>query len=670
MLFEALLIAAAQLQPADTGAPGKADMIVTGERVKRTVKETASSVSVATRRDVVAASANQVEQMLALVPNVQLGNGSQGPTIRGQDTTGALHDLPAFLGGNRPRTTLVIDGRRSTYFEFVFGSAPVWDVQRMEVFRTPQSTTQGQNSIAGAIFVTSNPPTFTPEAQARVIAGNLHTRQLSAAVSGPISGDIAIRASGDLRYSRTTSRIVDHIVGAEPNHDVYGLGRVQILAKPRRLPGSQLLVTYVHVRSQAPQVQAITPPYRERRDTQGGYGVFRTNVDSVTANAHGAIDSDLSIDVIASTGDSKAIRLAAQGAGQARILGRDWSTESVLHWTPSTAVRVTAGASRSHVGLRQVIDLSILSGIGRFRDSQDGTGLFGQADLTVGKASLAAGLRYQQDRQDRTGALDSRRGPIPLDYDRTFHAWLPKLSLAWDFTPAIRIGALVQRAYNPGGTTLRFDTGPAEEFRAERLWDYELFARAQFGQTLSASANLFRYDIRDVQRDSRIQVLAPNGFPVTFADLFNVPRARSAGGEFELDWHPGKRVSARASLGLLATKITDAGPDKPALRGKQFDRSPHLSVSAAVDWHATDQLRLSAQVRHHSRYFSDNENLAALQIEPATIVDARAEYRLGRVTAFGYMRNLFDSFALVEKTAFSAYAEDPREFGLGLSASF
>ena len=63
-------------------------------------------------------------QMLALIPNVQLGSGSEGPAIRGQDTTGALQALPAFLGGNRPRTTLIVDGRAVSYHEFVFGAQP------------------------------------------------------------------------------------------------------------------------------------------------------------------------------------------------------------------------------------------------------------------------------------------------------------------------------------------------------------------------------------------------------------------------------------------------------------------------------------------------------------------------------------------------------------------
>lgn len=669
MVLAALIIAGTQAASSTAPPPSPQDIVVTGELVKRTVKTTASSVDVVTAREIEASSVDSVEQVLATIPNVQLGQGSQGPTIRGQDTTGALHDLPAFLGGNRPRTTLVIDGRRDTYGEFVFGAAPVWDVDRIAIFRTPQTTTQGANSIAGAMFVTTRDPTFDPQARVRAIAGDLRTRELSALASGPISGDVALRISGDLRYSRTASDIVDRVVGANPNHDVYGQARAKLLLRPRGLRNSRLLVTYVHQQSQSPQVEGITPPFKDRRDALGGYGVFRISVDSITANAVHPLTDDLTMDVTASGGDSDARRFAPTGAGQARMLGRDWAVDAIARWSPEGPLRGVIGVSRTHLRLRQVIDLSVLAGIGRFHDRQDGSGLFGEADVTLGKASLTAGMRYQSDRQDRSGSLMTQTGPIPLGYDKTFAAWLPKLSAAWDFTPSLRVGALIQKAYNPGGTTLRFDTGLSDDFGPERLWDYELFARAQFG-ALSASANLFRYNIRDAQRDERITILAPNGFPVTFANLFNVPRARSSGGELELEWRPSRNFSARASLGLLATRITDAGASEAKLQDKQFDRAPHLSASAAIDWQATRRLRLSAQARHHSRYYSDNLNTPALEIGNTTIVDARAEYRLKRITAFAYARNLFDRFALVERTAIVGYAENPRELGIGLDVSF
>ena len=667
-----MLADAAAAQPAAPQGDGR-QIIVTGERVKRSLKDTASSVELVTKSDIEAASADRVEQVLELIPNVQISSAGEGPTIRGQDTTGATRDLPAFRGGTRPRTTLIVDGRAVSFTEFVFGSSPLWDVDRIEVFRTPQTTTQGRNSIAGAIFVSTAEPSFAPEYRARAILGEAHTRELSAAASGPLAGgQLAWRLSGDYRFSHPSSRIADTLSGADPNRDVYGLLRFKLLAIPAALPGSRIDLGFSHTQSKSPQIEGVRPPFRERRDPLDGYGTFHTNVDAATARFAYQPDKTLDLSAVFTGGNSHARRFAPPGLGETDIRSHDWSGEAVANWSPAEPLRVTVGLSHYHSSLHQAIDLSQLSGEGLFRDRQDSSGLFGEANWTfLPNTVLTAGLRYQRDKQVRIGALATRSGGIPLDYDRSFDALLPKVSLAHDFSPQVRVGLLVQRAYNPGGTTLRFDTGEADNFEAEKLWDYELFARASLmGDALKLSANLFYYDQRDAQRAQPIAIVAPTGAVVTFADLFNVPKARSYGLETSVDWRVSRRFSARASLGLLRTRIVDAGAAS-AFDGKQFQRSPRLSASAAIDWRPLERLRLSAQLRHNSGYFSDDLETASRRISGWTKLDARAEWQSGKFRLFGYARNLFDNFYLTY--AFNpslATAGDPRELGVGIEAAF
>ena len=160
---------------------------MTGERQAQTWHDTASSVAVITgEMNESLAGADRVEQLLFLVPNVQHGSGGTGPTIRGQDSTGVLRDLPAFLGGTRPRVTLQVDGRAVSFNEFVFGLASVWDVDQVEVYRSPQTTTQGRNSIGGAIFIETRDPDYDWNGRVRVLGGNYDTWQASGVISGPI----------------------------------------------------------------------------------------------------------------------------------------------------------------------------------------------------------------------------------------------------------------------------------------------------------------------------------------------------------------------------------------------------------------------------------------------------------------------------------------------------
>jgi outer membrane receptor protein involved in Fe transport len=672
-LFAMLAQAAAAPPPENR----EEEIVVTGERVRRSLKDTASSVAVVTSRELEAMPANRVEQVLALIPNVQLGSRAQAPAIRGQDTTGALQNLPAFLGGYRPRMTLIVDGRRTGYHEFVFGAQPVWDVDRIEVFRSPQTTTQGPNSIAGAILVYTSEPVFAPEMRARGIIGQQHGRQVSAEASGGLVGDqLAFRAAGDLRYSRTYSHIEDLIARVDPNHDVFGLLRLKLLAVPNALPGSRFTLSYSHSQSQRPEIEGVDPPFRPRVDKDPIYGILRSNVDTLTANGDVHVASDLGVNVVATAGDEQSRRFARTSFGESTIHRRDWSLDAVADWSPGGPVQIVGGLAYTHWGTRQFIDLSELTGIGRFRDWQDGAGIFGEARFAIApKATLTAGLRYQRDRQRREGAL----GPVPLDYDRTFHAWLPKLSLAYDFASDFRAGLLVQRAYNPGGTTLRFDTGLPDNFDAERLWDYELFARSSLaGGAVTAEANVFYYDMRNAQRSRNIIVPTPSGLPVGFADLFNVSKARSHGLEASLDWRASRRLSAALAVGLLRTRILRAEGTYAVYAGREFQRSPHFSASAAVDWQPFEGGRLSGQVRRNSGYFSDDVNNPNFRVGGSTTVDARAEWSTGKVRLFAYARNLFDKFyfttlsvplPVTGRPALGTLG-DPREVGVGIESRF
>ncbi len=676
--------AAALAAPADDTAQVANDIIVTGERTKRTVKDTPSSVTVFGRDDIEEATApDRIEQMLELVPNVQLGSAGDAPAIRGQDGTGVLRDLPAFLGGARPRTTLQIDGRAVSYNEFAFGVASVWDVERVEVFRSPQTTTQGRNAIAGAIFIETADPSFSNEGEVRAIAGDYWTRQLSAVLSGPLIGDdVALRVSGDLRRSRTSSRLSGEVAGrtdAELNRDDYGVMRIKLLARPDAWPGLRLLLTYAHTNSAMPQVEGVRRPFRRRRDPTVSYGYFKTDVDSLTGSITYPFTPTLESRTTISWGDAEIRRFAPRGFGETRINGSDHSAESVLQWTAADSLGVTAGVHLLTTRLDQSIDLTAaLLGTGKFDDIQRSRGLFGQIEWgPAPRLTVSAGLRHQSDSQNRSGILRGGRSSIDLEYDKKFTALLPKISLAYQFSPNLRAGAMVQRAYNPGGVTLDLRTRMPDRFDAEQLWNYELFARATLlGGKLTAAANIFYNDIENAQRP-QVRTFDSPGGPVTFSEIDNAPKARSYGGELELGWRASSNLSLRAAAGLLHTRITKTLDAADRLLGREFARAPHFSASAAADWRPFDRLRLATQVRLNSGYFSDDSETRERRIGGSTTLDAKASWQAGPLTWFAYARNLADEFHLTYRFASSgerardlATANNPRELGIGLEAGF
>jgi len=660
---------AAAEEPADEQATPVEEIVVTGERAPRSVAQTSSSVAVVTGEQIKEqGGADRIQDVLALVPNVQFGATGQGPTIRGQDTTGVLVGANAFLGGSRPRATILVDGRPLSFNEFTYGVNGIWDVNRIEVYRGPQTTTQGRNSIAGAIFINTNDPTYTIEGAGRAIVADFDTRQLSGALSGPLVGEqLAARVSVDWRDGRTFIRTPNSsaaLVGTDPRRDDLFTARVKLLAEPEALPGFRALLTLSHTDGTTFQASAVNPPF-ERLTRTDRPALFGNNADTAV------LDVDQKLGRVTwsnrlTYADIRTRRYAVRGDGDGGIHARERSAESVIRFGEA-GDRMTGllGGYLFGSDQNENIDLSLYLGVGAFRDEQESRAVYGEATYGLtGRLSLTAGGRYQYDRQDRRGSF----GRFAVDYHRSFDAFLPKASVAYDVSPTVRVGATAARGSNPGGTTISFATGQQDTFEAERLWNYELFVRAfTLDRKLSVNANLFYTDYEDAQRPTT--TVAPNGQFQTVFD--NADDAHGIGLELEAAYRPSPRFGLRAALGLLDTRIDRFTVSAAPIVGKDFQRSPHVTASAAVDWTPLDRLTLDAQARYSSSYFSNDLNTAAYRIDPAFNLDAQVSYRLGPVRLFAFARNLFDDFQLVQLYSPTAGAVNaPRRVGVGLEASF
>jgi len=674
------IAAAAAAQSAPPAGEGPSAIIVTGERAKRSLKDTYSSVAVLDGDDIEQMAApDRIQNLLAMVPNVLVPTSRDAPTIRGQTAVGVLQALPAFLGGARPRTVMRIDGRTATFNEFVNSTEGLWDVAHVEVFRSPQTTTQGVNSIAGAIFIQTAKPTDDFEWRARLIGGQARRRQASAVISGPVVGDqLAFRVSGDVYRSHTSTRMKGPVVGIRNlNTDRYWTTRAKVLAEPDAVPGLKVLTTYAHTHAKAPQGEVARPPFRERRDEDYRFGYFKSDVDSVTSEISFPIAGALESRTTLSWGKSHFRRFAPEGFGQTQIHARDVSAESVVDWKPAGAVSGVGGISFQRVRLNQFINLQLAHlGTGSFKDRQASAGLFGEMTWrATDRLSLTAGARYQSDGKRRIGVL--RMTPdLPLDYDKTTHAFLPKLSVAYDLNDDVRVGVLVQRAYNPGGVTLDPAHQAQLEFNPEYLWDYEVFARASlFGGRASLTGNLFYNAMRDAQREHDIDFNSPGG-TVGLLQILSEPRARSYGAELELNGKLSSALMVRAGLGWLNTQITrTVDPNDPFL-GKEFGGAPHFTGAAGVDWAPVRKLHIAAQARHNSGFWGEDSQDPLFRTTAWTIVDARASWDARRFTVFAYAQNLFDTFHVIgfagprDDPEAEVELADPREVGIGIEARF
>lgn len=658
----------------ENAGTGPETIIVTGERIARSVQDTAASVDVTTGEDLRdRAGSDTINDVLASVPNVQLaGTQNNGPTIRGQNTTGVLSGVNAFFGGSRPRTTILVDGRPLSFNEFIFGETGAWDIDQIEVFLGPQTTSQGPNSIAGIINVRTNEPTYELEGAARGLVANHDTYQLSGMINLPIIADqVALRIATDHRDARSFIDYPDdQPIGVDPDEKSFTSVRAKLLVEPEAAPGFRALLTYNYADSLGPQTEQIVvpPPGSEARVYPGFEPV------SFASETHTAI-ADLSYDLTGALtlsnrliySDANVLRYSPPGLGVADIDRDEFSSETILTYGQTgDQVNGIAGIYYQTATSDEFIDLAAFGlGDGTFTDKTESLGVFGE--VTVSPAQrlfLTGGLRYQQDRQDRDGGFAVL---TPIVYDETFDAWLPKIGLAYDVSEDLRVGVEVRRGYNPGGVTLSFFTGNLDTFDDERLWNYEFYWRANLiGDTLRFNGNVFYTDFEDAQRP--VNRVLPTGDIET--EIAQAEDARSYGAEVQLSYVPSEIVAFDLGLGLLETEIRRVSAE-PAIEGNEFERAPGVTASLSVRVEPVANLVLSAQGRYVDDYFSDDANTPALRIGSYFIADAQVAYQVGPVRLFAYATNLFDEFTLLQQfDAEIATVNDPREYGAGIELRF
>lgn len=137
--------AAAAVEIASADAIEK--ITVYGEKIERSLKDTTSSVSVIDKETLDSGQYQSISNALSEIPNVVVLTGSV-PDIRGVSGNGSASGFNSFTGGARARVSTLIDGVAEPFVADLTGDTGLWDIQQIEIFRGPQSTINGRNSIS------------------------------------------------------------------------------------------------------------------------------------------------------------------------------------------------------------------------------------------------------------------------------------------------------------------------------------------------------------------------------------------------------------------------------------------------------------------------------------------------------------------------------------------
>ncbi len=666
----------------DAAGPGTAQdglrlepMVITGERTTRTLYDTAASATAFTGEDIDNSPGfREVDDILQFVPNVDLGgNSNEGPTIRGVKAGGPLSGVYAFFGGSRPRATVTVDGRPVSFDEFIFGATSLWDVERVEVFRGPQTTSQGVNSIAGAIHVVTADPTFEPHAKIQTEFGDYRAARFSASASGPLVDDeLAVLLSADLRRRDSFIDIQPtQDYGPDPNTILSEVLRGKVLWEPNGAPELKMKLTLTSSKNEGPQAEYVRKPYKDLRAISvnlpsrrivantGIHDVsyaFSDNLELSNRFSYGKVDSTRYVDV--------------DRNGRAEIDREELNNETTLHWkSPENGLSGLLAAFYQHTDSDEFLNLAAC-GLSSFDDKQESLGLYSELTYDItDRLDLTLGLRYQSDGQERRGtSTGGALYNVDLDFDKTYEAWLPKAVLGYDVTDDFRVGGLVSRGFNPGGVTLIWTSGAINRFDEETVWNYELFTRSKLlDNRLLLDTNLFYAKYSGYQ----MNYLAGMVGTTEVYGIANADDAESYGLEASAQYLVTEALHLMAGFGLLHTEIKkfeDAGGIDA--EGASFMRSPDLTLTLGADYEVLEGLKVGGRVRYVGSYKSEDTNDSP-SAGDYTVCDIQGSYAFGDFTVYAFVNNVFDQYYRVSELAIGrAIIGNPREFGVGIRYAF
>ncbi|MEM0922187.1 MAG: TonB-dependent receptor [Pseudomonadota bacterium] len=675
-----LIIEAAEPSQIEGGIFLADEIVVTGERTARTIQDTASSVAVRTGEDLERqADSADLRALYNRIPNVN-GTGLAGgvmPTVRGVKSEGQQGFFGALFSGGLPRVTIQVDGRPQSLGELQSGDVPLWDVEQVELFRGPQTTTQGQNAIGGAIFVNTKDPIFGFEAEARVLGGNFATYQGSLVLNTQlIENELALRVSVDGRTHRSFVDVIGTTqsdINADPEKDDHRNARVKLLFEPEAAPGLSLKATFANTyTSRLFRERVDNPP--STISTNLTNSVFQNETNALTFDADYEFTDVFQIRNTISFSDVKSDFVIPPiiGNGPASDDRKQLNFETVGEFdNPDLGISARLGFSLDYAMSDGFVDARPAARALLFEGEDLSYGVFGEATWSpTDWVDLTVGGRFQKDTASRDITTVSPALPVVAinrteDIDSS--AFLPRASVSFHPADNVTIGALVARGYNPGGSSLAF-TPPFAfvEFDPEFVWNYELFWRSSwFDNKLSFNGNVFFADYRDQQ-----VTLLEDTVGGLASIVVNADKTRSYGVEMDFGFRPRSDLEFIGSLGFLKTDFVDAETPFASLTGLEFARAPSVTASLAMNYEPIDNLTLGIEGNYTGDYFSDAANTPLGKIDSRFVANAKVAYEYGNVTVFGAVTNLFDNTYLLDRFTTGATLGDPLEFELGLHIRF
>lgn len=626
-------------------------IVVTGEKIERTAERTLSSVAVVTADDLRDHGDVDLQSVFERTPGVYAQSGNENWGIRGIPVTGFDDQGPAAMNG---AVSVYVDDALQVNRLLTLNPLPLWDVEQIEIYRGAQSTTQGRNSLAGAIVMQTRNPHFDPEFAVRGNVGKYGEQGASAMANGAlVDGVMAGRIAVDYQ---TQDGYIDN---ATLNKDANLLRTSNVRGKLLILPSdeAELLLTLART-EQRSGVNAVAA-------TAGKPDYFKLYENTETHNtleqttATARLDYDLS--------DSLVLTSVTSGTWSEYHSVLDFDRLPTVTQTSPRHHEQSLASQELRLGyssdqLDGLVGLYLGRSSGKIDDQlvNNGTVLLDQqGDTTINSQALftevnwrfvedwelISGLRWDHEKNHTeivypVDALGIATDPV-ADEKLSSSVLLPKIGISHDLSDTQLIGLTWQRGYRSGGVNVR-TRAAHDSYDPEFTSTFELAWRASWlDRRLRTSANLYHTDWKDQQvsflnlSDNTVQVA-------------NAASSRMIGLELSAEYLLNAQWLLNAGFAYNDTKYEDFVRDGVDLSGREFVFAPKTMANLGANYTFGNGLMLGVDTVYQGKSISNFNTNAAREVtgerhnDSVVLVNLNAEYPIGDLTVSGYVRNLFD----------------------------
>lgn len=619
-----------------------------------------SSITVLSEEAIVKRNAQQIEQLLNMVPNVNYAAGaSRGRflQIRG------VGERSQFKDPLDPSVGLILDG---VDLSGIGLAGTLYDVQQIEVLRGPQGTTFGSNALGGLVFIKSNLPTEEFEGSITSGIGNYGRWEAGAVLSGPMAEGLLGRLS--VHQFRGDGYINNDFLGREDTNDYDELTvRGKLRWQAPRDTRVDLSALYINA--------------------DNGYDAFSLDNTRNTGSDEPGHDRQettaLSVEIVHGGVDGFFVEVNAfwEQSNLEYGFDWDWSSQALAGWRGGE--NNVRDRNSFGVDLRLVSkDAARIAGVAdwvvgayfynrdvalKYEDHCDGCGFgpsFFDSNFETQRLAIYGQLAWAWSDRLRLslgGRLesydDSYRDSAGVSAAPDDVLWAGRASLEYLVSEDVLLYGAITRGYKTGGVNGQAVAAadPVAEpiiadflnqrllFEAETLLNYEIGLKGGFlDDSLMVGVSAFYMERDDM--GAKAWVLFPPTKWISYVD--NVDDGKNLGVELDVAWRVSDGMLLSGGLGILDTElggltVQDIDTGLPLEQiGREQAHAPGYQFFVSANFDISPRYFVNVQLEGKDEYFFSNSH--NIKSDSYELVHLTLGYHGERLDVSVWGRNLLD----------------------------